>query len=72
MELVHDLLFLKTTHDIEKRHPVYYDFYNHERYHYYVENKHIKINERYMIPSNALKYFMYNQQCLGSPKCLSC
>lgn len=72
MELVHDLLFLRTTKEIEKRLQEYYDFYNHERYHFYVENKHLKIEERYMIPSDALKYFMYNQQCLGSPECLSC
>ena len=72
MELVYDLLFLNTTEQIEKRLQEYYKFYNHKRYHYFVENKHLKIDERYMIPSEALKYFMYNQQCLGSPKRLSC
>ena len=59
-ELVYELIFLKEKWQIEKRFQEYLDFYNRHRYHYYVENKHLKTELKYMIPFEAIDYFKYN------------
>ena len=59
-ELVSNLINCKTTYEIECELQRFYEYYNYERLHYYIENKHLVFDLRYMTPIQALNFFRYN------------